>query len=221
MTDLFGALEPSVELAPGLRLARGFFDAAAERRLANEIEAIAKRAPWFTPRMPRTGKTFSVKMTNCGTLGWVSDVEGYRYQPLHPDTGEPWPPIPALALRAWRELAAYPHPPQACLINFYDVAARMGLHQDSDEGDFSAPVVSISLGDSALFRYGGARRNDPTKSVKLHSGDVVVLGGPSRLAFHGIDRIYPGSSALLPGGGRFNLTLRGVTSPCGPSRRPN
>jgi len=209
--DLFSTLEPVAELAPGLRLARGYFEPQEQERLAADIAALAVRAPWFTPRMPRTGKAFSVKMTNCGTLGWVSDVDGYRYQPLHPATGERWPQIPDLALRAWRELAAYPHPPQACLVNFYDVSARMSLHQDSDEGDFSAPVVSISLGDDALFRYGGLRRNDPTKSVKLHSGDVVVLCGQSRLAFHGVDRIFAGSSALLPGGGRFNLTLRGVT----------
>jgi alkylated DNA repair protein (DNA oxidative demethylase) len=210
--DLFSTLEPVAELAPGLRLARGYFAPAEQERLAADIAALAARAPWFIPRMPRTGKAFSVKMTNCGTLGWVSDIDGYRYQPLHPVTGEPWPPIPELALRAWRELAAYALAPQACLVNFYDDSARMGLHQDSDEGDFSAPVVSISLGDDALFRYGGLRRNDPTKSIKLHSGDVVVLGGQSRLAFHGVDRIFGGSSALLPGGGRFNLTLRGVTS---------
>jgi alkylated DNA repair protein (DNA oxidative demethylase) len=210
--DLFSTLEPVVELAPGLRLARGYFAPAEQGRLVADIAALAARAPWFTPRMPRTGKAFSVKMTNCGTLGWVSDVDGYRYQPVHPATGEPWPPIPELALRAWRELAAYALAPQACLVNFYDVSARMGLHQDSDEGDFSAPVISISLGDDALFRYGGLRRNDPTKSIKLHSGDVVVLGGQSRLAFHGVDRIFGGSSALLPDGGRFSLTLRGVTS---------
>jgi alkylated DNA repair protein (DNA oxidative demethylase) len=211
MPDLFSAPELVVELAPGLRLARGYFAPAEQERLIAAVAAVAARAPWFVPRMPRTGKAFSVRMTNCGTLGWVSDVGGYRYQPLHPVTGEPWPPIPELALRAWRELADHPRPPQACLINFYDVSARMGLHQDSDEGDFSAPVVSISLGDDALFRYGGLRRNDPTKSVKLHSGDVVVLGGQSRLAFHGVDRIFGGSSTLPPSGGRFNLTLRGVT----------
>jgi alkylated DNA repair protein (DNA oxidative demethylase) len=211
LTDLFAALEPVVELAPDLRLARGYLALAEQVRLAEDIASIAGRAPFFTPRMPRSGKAFSVRMTNCGTLGWVSDIDGYSYQPAHPVTCEPWPPIPELALRAWRELAAYPRPPQACLINFYDASARMGLHQDSDEGDFSAPVVSISLGDDALFRFGGQRRNDPTKSVKLHSGDVVVLAGKSRLAFHGVDRIFPGSSTLVPGGGRFNLTLRGVT----------
>ena len=210
MPDLFSALEPVAELAPGLRLARLYFSPPEQAQLAAENADVAARAPWFVPRMPRTGKAFSVRMTNCGTLGWVSDVDGYRYQPLHPVTGAPWPPIPALALRAWRELVDYPLAPQACLVNFYDASARMGLHQDSDEGDFSAPVVSISLGDDALYRYGGQSRNDPTKSVKLHSGDVVVLGGPSRLAFHGVDRIFGGSSALLPGGGRFNLTLRAV-----------
>ena len=211
MTDLFSSLEREAELAPGLRLARGYFDLAEQERLAAVVAAVAARSPFYTPCMPRTGKAFSVKMTNCGTLGWVSDIDGYRYQPMHPETGEPWPPIPQLALRAWIDLSSYAQSPQACLVNFYDVAARMGLHQDSNEGDFSAPVVSISLGDAALFRYGGSRRGDPTKSVKLHSGDVVVLGGASRKAFHGVDRIFPGSSALLPGGGRLNLTLRRVT----------
>lgn len=208
MTDLFSTLEREIELAPGLLLARGYFDAADQMALAGAVATIAARAPLYTPRMPRTGKAFSVKMTNCGSLGWVSDIDGYRYQAHHPETGEPWPPIPELAMRAWEELSAYALPPQACLVNYYDDAARMGLHQDSDEGGFSAPVISISLGDSALFRYGGLRRNDPTKSVRLHSGDVVVLGGASRKAFHGVGRIFPGSSALLPGGGRFNLTLR-------------
>ncbi len=215
MDDLFGvpgAAEP-VFLAPGLIFAQGYFDAARQQALAAEVAALAARAPWYMPRMPRTGHPFSVKMTHCGPLGWVSDVDGYRYQPLHPVTGEPWPPIPALALQAWRELSAYPHPPQACLVNFYNSSARMGLHQDSGEGDFSAPVVSISLGDSCVFRYGGLKRGDPTKSLKLHSGDVIVLGGASRLAFHGVDRILAGTSQLLPGGGRVNLTLRGVSQP--------
>ncbi len=218
MTDLFDALQPMAELAPcflapGLLLARGFFDAEAQKRLAAEILAITTRSPLYVPRMPRSGKPLSVKMTNCGTLGWVSDIDGYRYQPRHPETGEPWAPIPALAMQAWRELSGDPLTPQACLVNFYGASARLGLHQDSDEGDFSAPVVSISLGDSALFRYGGLRRNDPTRRVKLDSGDVIVLGGPSRLVFHGVDRIIPGTSDLLPGGGRINLTLRRVTKP--------
>jgi alkylated DNA repair protein (DNA oxidative demethylase) len=153
----------------------------------------------------------SVRMTNCGPLGWYSDAEhGYRYQPMHPVTGRPWPPIPPLLLHAWDELAGYPHPPEACLINYYDADARMGLHQDRDEQDFDAPVVSLSLGDTGLFRVGGNRRSDSTQSFRLASGDAVVLVGASRLAFHGIDRILPGTSTLLAEGGRINLTLRRV-----------
>ncbi len=151
-------------------------------------------------------------MTNCGALGWVTDKEGgYRYQPFHPVTMQPWPPIPGMLLSLWREVAAHPLPPEACLVNFYDAAARMGLHQDRDETDFSAPVVSVSLGDDCLFRIGGTRRRDPTVSIRLRSGDLVVLGGEGRLAFHGVDRIYPSTSALLKQGGRINLTLRRVT----------
>ena len=161
--------------------------------------------------MPKTGKAFSVRMTNCGPLGWVSDVAGYRYQPLHPDTGQPWPPMPPVLLEAWEKLSGFAAPPQACLVNFYDGAARMGLHQDRDEQDFDAPVVSLSLGDTCLFRLGGIKRNDPTRSFKLASGDAFVFGGPARLAFHGVDRIYAGTSTLLPQGGRINLTLRRVT----------
>jgi alkylated DNA repair protein (DNA oxidative demethylase) len=163
--------------------------------------------------MPRTGKPFSVRMTNCGRLGWVSDETGYRYQPLHPETGKPWPTLPDPVLRAWEELSGYPHPPDACLINFYEPGARMGMHQDKDEEEFEAPVVSLSLGDTALFRYGGLDRRDPTRSVRLNSGDAIVFGGPARLIHHGIDRLMAGSSGLLPGGGRLNLTLRKVEKP--------
>jgi alkylated DNA repair protein (DNA oxidative demethylase) len=157
-------------------------------------------------------------MTNLGPLGWVSDRDGgYRYQATHPETEKPWPPIPDMVLDVWRRIANYPHPPEACLVNYYAPTARMGLHQDRDERDLEAPVVSISLGDSCLFRIGTAARNGPTRSLKLASGDVVVLGGADRLAFHGVDRIYPGTSTLLkdafPEGGRINLTLRRVTRP--------
>jgi DNA oxidative demethylase len=117
-----------------------------------------------------------------------------------------------MLLAAWRDLAGYPHPPQACLVNVYGPQARMGLHQDRDEEDFAAPVVSLSLGDSCLFRVGGSKRSDPTRSIRLGSGDAVVLGGDTRLAFHGVDRILPGTSTLLPEGGRINLTMRRVTS---------
>ena len=200
------------ELAPGLLYFPDYLDRAAQEALAAEIRALVKDAPLFTPAMPRTGKPFSVRMTNCGPLGWVSDREGgYRYQATHPVSGKEWPPMPQRLLRAWEDLAGYPHPPEACLVNFYGPEARMGLHQDRDEADFSAPVLSVSLGDSCLFRYGGQERSGRTRSLKLHSGDVVVIGGASRLCFHGVDRILPGTSTLLANEGRINLTLRRVT----------
>jgi len=153
----------------------------------------------------------SVRMTNCGSLGWVTDKErGYRYQPMHPATGRPWPSIPSELLEIWNDLSGYDKPPEACLVNFYSDEARMGLHQDKDENDLKAPVVSISLGNACLFRVGGVNRNDKTMSFKLSSGDLVILGGEGRLCFHGVDRIYPATSTLLKNGGRINLTLRRV-----------
>ncbi|WP_262269387.1 alpha-ketoglutarate-dependent dioxygenase AlkB family protein [Microvirga yunnanensis] len=203
----------SLPLAPGLTYYPDYLDRAAQERLLESLRGITRQAPLYSPRMPRTGKPFSVRMTNAGRLGWVSDVNGYRYQPTHPETGRPWPAMPEQVLRAWEELSGYPHPPDACLINFYEPAARMGLHQDRDEEEFDAPVVSLSLGDTALFRYGGLERRDPTRSVKLRSGDAIVFGGPARLIYHGIDRLVPGSADLLPQGGRLNLTLRKVEKP--------
>lgn len=199
--------------AGGLKIVPGYLDRAAQDALLAAIREAIAQAPLYTPRMPRTGKAMSVRMTNCGTLGWMTDERGYRYQPTHPETGLPWPPIPAILLDAWAALAGYPHPPEACLVNVYGPQARMGLHQDRDEQDFAAPVLSLSLGDTGLFRIGGLKRNDPTRTVRLASGDAVVLGGEARLAFHGIDRILPGTSTLLPQGGRINLTLRRVTKP--------
>jgi alkylated DNA repair protein (DNA oxidative demethylase) len=178
------------------------------------IGEVIAEAPLFTPTMPRSGKPMSVRMTNCGPLGWVTDKErGYRYQATHPETGKPWPPIPDLLLELWRALARYPAPPEACLVNYYAESAKMGLHQDKDEEDFAAPVLSVSLGDTGIFRVGGRSRKDPSQAFELKSGDVVVLGGADRLAFHGIDRILAGTSDLIPEGGRFNLTLRRVTKP--------
>ena len=191
----------------------GYLDRAAQERLLAAIRDVISRAPLYTARMPKSGKPMSVKMTNCGPLGWYSDEGGYRYQATHPNTGEAWPPIPDLLLAAWHDLGTYPHPPEACLINVYGPEARLGLHQDRDENDFSAPVVSLSLGDTCLFRLGGTRRGDPTRSFRLASGDAIVLAGEARLAFHGVDRIIPGSSTLLPEGGRINLTLRRVMEP--------
>jgi DNA oxidative demethylase len=208
---LDGSRPEPVILAPGLVHYPGYLDGDGQAALLAAVRAVLAAAPPFTPRMPRTGKPFSVRMTNAGPLGWVSDERGYRYQPGHPETGKPWPPIAASAGRAWDELDAYAHPPEACLVNLYPPGARMGLHQDRDEEDFSAPVLSLSLGDTSLFRFGGTERGGPTRSVRLRSGDALVLGGPARLAFHGVDRLLSGTSLLLPEGGRINLTLRRVT----------
>jgi len=199
-------------LPSGIRHMPGFLGIEDQRALVGAIREVVKLAPLYTPSMPKTGKPMSVRMTNCGSLGWVTDKDrGYRYQATHPETGDPWPPIPERLLALWRHVASYAPAPEACLINFYDSSAKMGLHQDRDEQDLNAPVVSVSLGDACLFRVGGKRRDDPTKSFRLESGDVVVLGGEGRLAFHGVDRIYPSTSALLKNGGRINLTLRRVT----------
>ena len=197
----------------GLRFYFGYLDRERQNGLLAAIRRVFAAAPPFVPRMPKSGRPFTVRMSNCGPLGWVSDAAGYRYQPTHPDTGRPWPPIPDALIAMWNELAQYPHPPQACLINFYGPAAKMGLHQDRDEEDFAAPVVSLSLGDSCLFRVGGTKRGDASRSFRLNSGDALVLGGAARLAFHGVDRVYPGTSSLLAEGGRINLTLRRVTRP--------
>ena len=205
------------DLPLGARLHRRYLDVNAQRDLAREIREIVARAPLYTPLMPRTGAPMSVRMTNCGGFGWFSDKEGgYRYVARHPLTDEPWPPIPRVLLEVWARLAGYPRPPEACLINVYDADARMGLHQDRDEKDFSAPVVSLSLGADCRFRLGGVRRGGATRSFVLSSGDAFVFGGPARLAFHGVDRILPTlasplSADMFAGGARINLTLRRVT----------
>ena len=201
----------AVSITPGVDYFPGFLDRAAQEALRDEVLAILELAPLFRPRMPRTGQPFSVRMSNCGLLGWVSDEGGYRYQPTHPETGRPWPAMPPTLLAAFAAIAPDAPPPEACLINVYDPAARMGLHQDRDEEELMAPVVSLSLGDTALFRVGGLQRNAPTRSFRLASGDAMSLAGEGRLAFHGVDRIIAGSSTLLPHGGRINLTLRRVT----------
>lgn len=187
---------------------------ADQQALLGALREAARVAPPYRPRMPRTGQIWSTMQTNLGALGWVSDEKGYRYEPVHPVTGEPWPPIPDLLLGLWADLAGYAAPPECCLVNVYrGEKARMGLHQDRDEAATDAPVLSISLGDTCLFRLGGFARSDKTKSFRLASGDVLLLGGPSRMRFHGVDRIVPGSSQLIEGGGRLNLTLRRVTKP--------
>ena len=195
----------------GVKYYPGILDRAAQEGLVQALREAIKTAPLFIPVMPRTGRPFSVRMTNLGSLGWVSDKAGYRYQPTHPQTGNPWPSMPDAVLDIWQRFANYPQPPEACLVNFYTPTAKMGLHQDRDEEDFAAPVVSISLGDTAVFRYGGTQRGGKTASIKLASGDVLVMAGKSRLCFHGIDRVLNGTSTLLNEGGRINLTLRRVT----------
>jgi alkylated DNA repair protein (DNA oxidative demethylase) len=200
-------------LANGIRHLPDHLNRAAQERLVEVTRGIVAEAPLYVPAMPGTGKPMSVRMTNCGALGWVTDKErGYRYQETHPQTGRPWPAIPSELADLWENLAGYDKPPEACLVNFYSDDAKMGLHQDKDESDLNAPVLSISLGNTCLFRVGGIDRKDPTGSFKLSSGDIVVLGGEGRLAFHGVDRIYPGTSTLLKNGGRINLTLRRVNS---------
>jgi alkylated DNA repair protein (DNA oxidative demethylase) len=200
-------------IAPGVTLWRERFSALDQQQLLNEVLARLEQAPLYRPVMPGNGKPFSVEETSFGALGWVSDKSGYRYQPLHPVTGKPWPGIPPALLALWDEINDGPAP-ESCLINVYREGAKMGLHQDRDEKDVSAAVIGVSLGDEALFRIGGRfvdgkwERGGKTQSVTLASGDVIVFGGPARLAYHGIDRIKPGTSRLIPGGGRLSLTLR-------------
>jgi len=191
----------------GFRLVPDRLDPQEQSALADEVLRLAAAAPFYRPVTP-SGKAMSVAMTNFGPLGWVTDAAGYRYQARRPETGRTWPPIPEFLLSLWAELCDDATPPDCCLVNHYDAAARMGLHRDADEADFRFPVLSVSLGDTALFRLGGLKRSDPTGQIRLTSGDVVVLGGEARRAYHGVDRILAGSSRLIPGGGRLNLTLR-------------
>ena len=199
-----------IEAAPDVWLYPGLLGPERQKAVLAALRDVLAEAPLYVATMPRSGKPLSVRMTNCGPLGWVSDIEGYRYQPLHPVTGRPWPPIPEIIAAIWTELLPEAPPPEACLINYYAAQAKMGLHQDRDERAFDVPVLSISLGDEARFRIGGTTRNAPTRAFPLRSGDALTFGGASRLAFHGIDRVLPGTSSLLPEGGRFNLTLRRV-----------
>ena len=199
----------------GFKLLPGHFSPDRQRDLVEAVTTALRTAPLFRPVMPRSGAPLSVQMSNFGPLGWVSDQQGYRYQTTHPDTGAAWPALPPVLLELWAAIGDWPTPPEAGLINWYDENARLGLHVDADEDAAFAPVVSVSLGDKARFRLGGMNRQDPTASFILSSGDVVVLGGTSRRCFHGVDRIYPGTSRLLPENwrpGRINLTLRRVTA---------
>lgn len=204
------------ELPDGFRLLPGWFDRAAQEALVAEVTAVLEIAPLFTPHMPGSGAPMSVRLSNFGPLGWVTDkAKGYRYEPAHPVTGRAWPAMPQGLLDLWDAVADWPDPPEACLINRYAATSRLGMHVDADEDARFAPVVSVSLGDSARFRIGGPRRGDPSRSLTLSSGDVVVLARSARRCHHGVDRILAGTSTLVPDGGRINLTLRRVRGPAG------
>lgn len=189
----------------------GYFSPQQQQALIAAVKAGTEQAPFFIPRMPRTGQAMSVVMSNFGSLGWVTDKDrGYRYDPIHPKTGAPWPAIPPALLDLWREVTDFPDDPEACLINWYRDGNKMGAHIDNDEQEARAPVVSVSLGDPALFRMGGPQRGGKTKGLKLFSGDVVVMAGESRFCYHSVSKVFYGESALVPRGGRINLTMRRV-----------
>lgn len=200
--------------ADGLRFYPAALTMAEQVQLLAAVRDILSVAPLYTPKMPRTGRPMRVSESNCGPLGWFTDQEnGYRYVDRHPVNNQPWPAIPPSIAALWQHFGHYSAPPEACLINYYNADARMSLHRDEDEEDRDAPVLSLSLGDSAIFRIGGPERGDPTGSIRLNSGDILVLDGRARHFLHGVDRILAGSSRLLAEGGRFNLTLRRVTRP--------
>lgn len=202
------------DFPPGFAHYPLYLVSAQQSALIEAVRDGIKAAPFWRPVMPRTGTPLSVVMSNFGELGWVTDKErGYRYEPAHPKTHAPWAPIPQLLLDLWDSTTDYPAPPEACLINWYQEGSKMGAHIDNDEQATDAPVVSISLGDPAMFRMGGPARGGPTQGIKLFSGDVVVMAGESRRCYHSVSRIYYGESALVPKGGRINLTLRRVNLP--------
>ena len=193
----------------GMRVFAGFLDAEAQERIVADLRDVTAAAPLFSPVTP-SGKAMSVRMTSAGRFGWVSDSRGYRYSQTHPN-GVAWPAIPQSVRDIWDAVSGTAREPECCLINFYGPEAKMGMHQDRDETDFTQPVVSVSLGDDALFRVGNRTRGGKTESLWLRSGDVVVMGGEARLLYHGVDRIAAGTSTLLKNAGRINVTLRVVS----------
>lgn len=200
--------------AEGFRLLPDHLGLTQQQALVAQVAELAAEAPFSRYLMPRTGKPFSIDMTNAGSQGWIADRQSYRYSPVHPVTGRPWPAIPSLLLDLWRDLTGCAYDPECCLINHYrGEGAKLSLHRDEDEEARDAPILNISLGDTAIFRLGGLRRGDPTRSFPVSSGSVMIFGGPSRMVYHGVDRLRVGSSRLLPEGGRLNLTLRRVTPP--------
>ncbi|WPO40689.1 DNA oxidative demethylase AlkB [Tardiphaga sp. 42S5] len=213
MTDLFADIRddqpPCEQLAEGAVLLRNFF-AAEQPDVIAALRMIVKAAP-FRHLVTPGGHTMSVAMTNCGRVGWVSDARGYRYDPVDPESGKPWPEMPApfrdLAARAAVRAGFEAFVPDACLINRYKPGAKLSLHQDKDELDLRAPIVSVSLGLPATFLFGGLTRSAPQKRYRLTHGDVVVWGGPARLAYHGVAPLPDGEHPVM-GGQRINLTFR-------------
>lgn len=201
-------MKPTLVLR-GVQVFQGLLERDVQSTILDDIRGIVAKAPLFSPMTPY-GKPMSIQMTSAGAFGWMSDRSGYRYGQTHPN-GTPWPAIPESVLQIWNQVSGSQRAPECCLVNLYRDAAKMGMHQDRDEGDFAHPVVSVSLGDDALFRIGNTTRGGKTESIWLKSGDVVVMGGDARLIYHGVDKTRPGSSTLLSGGGRINLTLRVVT----------
>ena len=210
--DLFLSQQPSIqEIAKDAYLLQGFALSNQAQILA-DLSQIISVAP-FRQMVTPGGFTMSVAMTNCGTLGWITDRKGYRYISHDPLANKPWPAMPAccreLALRAATQAGFGPFQPDACLINVYEPGAKLSLHQDKDELDLRAPIVSLSLGLPAVFLFGTPNRNDRPQRLRLVHGDVVVWGGPSRLAYHGVSALADGEHALL-GRRRVNLTFRRV-----------
>lgn len=201
-------MRPTVVLR-GVQVFQGLLERDVQRAILADIRKVVAKAPLFSPMTPY-GKPMSVQMTSAGDFGWVSDKSGYRYARTHPN-GRAWPEIPASVQNIWGLVSGSDRALECCLVNLYRDTAKMGMHQDRDEAAFSEPVVSVSLGDDALFRIGGTTRGGSTESIWLKSGDVVAMGGEARLIYHGIDKTRAGSSTLLDGGGRINLTLRVVT----------
>ena len=206
------------ELPSGCVHLPGRLDAVEQEALLAAAEVCLRAAPLLRPMAP-WGKPLSVAMSNAGRLGWVTDAKGYRYQERHPEIGAPWPAIPDPLLALWEAEAGADQPPDCCLINHYKPGSKLGLHRDDTEAEWKHPVLSVSLGDAATFRIGGLKRSDPTQSLTLESGDLFLLSGKGRLAYHGVDRIKRRAPNLLDGrpmfdagdgkgGGRLSFTLR-------------
>lgn len=206
MDDLFPTALPI-----GIFHLKNRLDSTLQRDLANATQLVSKSAEFSHPTT-KSGGIYSAEITNCGAVGWWSDSKGYRYTENDPRSGKPWPDMPKLFLDTLKSTlggtSAEGFEPDACLVNHYVKGAKMGLHQDKDEADFAHPIVTISLGAAADFLIGGEKRSGPSQSILVESGDIVIMGGESRMRFHGIRKIYPGSSPLPNLDGRISLTFR-------------